>query len=101
MKKALQKRIEFICDILNLKGGDNVWRDINIVFTHNLPIDLQNIASAVSSLKGIVSDATLLTFIPNIGDVNEELEKIKEQHQENMALYNFGNMNNNDEDENN
>lgn len=37
MTKALQKRIELICEIINLTGDTALWRDINIIFTTNLP----------------------------------------------------------------
>ena len=44
----------------------------------------------VNSLKGTVSDATLLAQIPFVDDVNAELEALKAQKQENMDLYSFG-----------
>lgn len=37
MTKALQRRIELICSILSLTDGETKWRDIQIVFTRNLP----------------------------------------------------------------
>ena len=44
MTKALQKRIELICEVINIKGGDSMWRDIDIVFTRNLPVNTLEIA---------------------------------------------------------
>ena len=54
--------------------------------------------SLVNSLKGVVSDSTLLGQLPFISDVNSELEKIKKQKEENMALYDFGGHTDIDED---
>jgi hypothetical protein len=43
----------------------------------------------INTLKGTVSDATLLGQLPFIPDVNAELEAVQEQKQNNMAIYNF------------
>ena len=88
--KALQRRIELICNVLNLKASDATWRDIRINFVRNLPINLTETINLVNSLKGTVSDATLLAQLPFIKDVGAELEAVKKQKEANMALYNFG-----------
>jgi SPP1 family phage portal protein len=90
MKKALQRRIEIICGIASLKYGEEVFRDIEISFKRNVPEDMTSIINLVNSLKGSVSDATLLAQIPFITDVNAELEALKEQKAANIALYSFG-----------
>lgn len=89
MKKALQRRIEIICGIVSLKLGEEVFRDININFKRNIPDDLTATINLVNSLKGSVSDATLLAQLPFVADVNAELEALKEQKAANMELYNF------------
>jgi SPP1 family phage portal protein len=94
MKKALQRRIEIICGIASLKLGEAVFRDIDIEFKRNVPSDEASIINLVNSLKGTVSDATLLSQIPFVEDVNAELEALKEQKAENMSLYSFGNFSN-------
>ena len=88
--KAIQRRIELICNILNLKASDAVWRDINITFNRNLPVNLTEIIQIVNTLKGTVSDKTLLAQLPFIKDVESELEAVQEQRAANMALYSFG-----------
>ena len=90
MKKALQRRIEIICGIASLKMGEEVYRDIEIEFKRNIPEDNTALVNLVNSLKGTVSDATLLSQIPFITDVNAELEAIQEQKAANMELYGFG-----------
>ena len=93
MTKALQRRIELICEIIHLTGGEEYWRDINIIFTRNLPVNVLESAQVVNQLRGLVSDETLLTLLPFINNPQEEIERITKQKQENMVLYNFANVN--------
>lgn len=98
MKKALQRRIEIICGIASLKLGEEVFRDISINFERNIPSDNNDIVNLVNALKGTVSDKTLLSYIPGI-DVETELELMKQQKAENMALYGFGTTSTDEEEE--
>ena len=91
MKKALQRRIEIICGIATLKLGEEIFRDIEINFTRNIPEDLTSTINIINSLKGTVSDKTLLSLLPFVTDVNAELEAVQEQKAANMELYSFGN----------
>ena len=102
MKKALQRRIEIICGIASLKFGEEVFRDIQIEFKRNIPADVANTINMINALKGTVSDATLLSQLDFVSDVNAELDAVKEQKAENMSLYSFsspGFMNEEDDDE--
>ena len=99
MKKALQRRIEIICGIVSLKLGEEVFRDIKISFKRNIPDDLSATINLVNSLKGSVSDATLLAQLPFVADVNAELEALKEQKAANMELYNFSSGTEEDEED--
>lgn len=87
MKKALQRRVEIICGIASLKLGEEIFRDIEIEFKRNIPEDLTATINMINTLKGSVSDATLLSQLPFISDVNEELEALEAQKQANMAMY--------------
>lgn len=90
MKKALLRRIEIISGIASLKLGEDIISNVEIDFKRNIPEDNTSIIQLVNSLKGTVSDATLLSQLPFISDVNAELEAVQEQKAANMALYNFG-----------
>lgn len=92
MRKALQRRIELIVGINQLKG-DEVWRDINIVFTRNLPQNIEETATVVNQLRGLVSDRTLLSQIPFVKDIEAELKEVEKEKTANMDLYSssFGN----------
>ena len=90
MKKALQRRVEIISGIASLKLGEEVFRDIEINFKRNIPNDTNATIQLINSLKGTVSDATLLTQLDFINDIEAELEAVQEQKTANMALYSFG-----------
>lgn len=87
MKKALQRRIEIICGIASLKLGETVFRDIEIDFVRNIPADETAQINMINSLKGIVSDETLLSQLDFIADPVAEVEKVNEQKQANMQMY--------------
>ena len=99
MKKALQRRVEIICGMVSLKLGEDVFRDINIQFKRNIPEDLTATINMINSLKGSVSDATLLSQLPFITDVNRELEAVQEQKAANMEMYGFGFTSGNEEED--
>ena len=99
MKKALQRRIEIICGIASLKLGEEVFREIEISFTRNIPNDTNSTINMINALKGTVSDETLLSQLDFIDDPAVELEKVNKQKQENMALYSFAPAEPKDEEE--
>lgn len=92
MIKALQKRIELIATILNMTS-EAVWRDIDIVFTRNLPINTVEIAQVINTLRGIVSNKSLLSQLPFINDVQAELDALAEEQSLNAELYSFNSEN--------
>lgn len=99
MKKALQRRIELICGVAALKYGEEVFRDIKIDFKRNIPDDITATINLINSLKGSVSDKTLLGLLPFIDDAEAELEAVEAQKQANMAAYGLGNFHSNEEDD--
>jgi SPP1 family phage portal protein len=92
MKKALQRRIEIITGIASLKLGEEVFRDVQIEFKRNIPEDQTATIAMINSLKGTVSDATLLSQLDFIQDVNAELEAVEAQKKANIEAYAFNNM---------
>ena len=90
MRKALQRRIELISEILKLTDQEEQWRDVSIKFTRNLPNNLIPAdPSDLMEYKGLVSDRTLLEQLPFVKNVDEELAEVKKQTESNMSLYNF------------
>ena len=88
-KKGLQRRIELIFNTLNLKGDSLDWRAIDISFKRNLPTNETEIANMVNQLRGLVSEETLVAQIPFVSDVASEVEKLQQEKEMNMSLYNF------------
>ena len=89
MTKTLQRRIELICHIINMVGGDDAWRDIQIIFTRNLPMDSAEIVNEINGLRGLVSTKTLISQLPFITDIDAEMEALQEEKQQNIDLYGF------------
>ena len=93
------KRLDF-SDMFSIrKYGEEVFRDIQITFKRNIPDDITATLNLINALKGTVSDATLLSQLNFISDVNAELEAVQQQKAANMALYNFGSTTNQEDDE--
>ena len=89
MKKALQRRVEVISGVASLTLGEEIWRDIKIDFTRNIPADEAAIINMINALKGTVSDATLLAQVPFVTDVQAELDAVNNQKKANMEMYGF------------
>lgn len=85
MRQALQRRIELINAITNLT--DMTWRDIDIIFTRNLPENVEDYTNLVNGLRGIVSDRTLLAQVPFIDNVDDELAQVKQEQAEKLEAY--------------
>lgn len=98
MKKALQRRIELICGYIGMLTGEEVWRDIKIIFSRNIPADENALATMVSQLRGLVSDETLLSQISFVADPEAEVEKVNKQKEEQMLMYDFGTTSEGDEE---
>ncbi|MCR3760411.1 phage portal protein [Clostridium felsineum] len=85
-KKALQRRNELITNMLNLKGSKYDYTSIDTTFTRNIPANLVDIATVVNQLRGMVSNETLLAQLPFVTDVQEEMEKVKQEQEENPSV---------------
>lgn len=84
-RKALQKRIELINKVLELVDTDACV--VEISFKHNLPSSILDTVNMVNSLRGLVSDETLLAQIPFIKDVAQELERLEKQNEPYLDPY--------------
>jgi SPP1 family phage portal protein len=65
------------------------WRGVDIIFTRNVPSNDTDIANMVNTLKDIVSEETLLAQIPFVENVQDELERLKQERDENKELNPF------------
>lgn len=88
-KRGLQQRLELMSMINSVLREGFDWRAIDITFTRNIPSNDTDIANMVNTLKDIVSEETLLAQIPFVDDVQAELEKLKQEREENKELNPF------------
>lgn len=85
-KRGLQRRLELISIVQNIKLNQFDWRAVDIIFTRNLPTNDTEIASMVNTLSNIVSTETLLAQIPFVEDIQAEMERL-EKEKENNPFY--------------
>jgi SPP1 family phage portal protein len=87
-KRGLQRRLELLCNIWAVKNrGAFDWRNVQISFKRALPQNLLEIAQTLSELGGLLSDETKRAQLPIDFSEQLERERLKQQRQENMALY--------------
>ena len=89
MTKAIQKRIELLYTVMGLISGD-MFKDVQIKFTRNLPVDNTETINVINGLRGMVSDRTLISLLPFVTDIDAEMEAVAAQKTENIEMYSFG-----------
>lgn len=99
MEKVLRKRIELFENVDKLINGNTGYVDVGITFTQNIPANIVESAQVVNSLRGLVSNRTLLSLLPFVSDVDEEIKQLEKENQVSMSLYGFGNTQQNTEDD--
>lgn len=85
-RRGLRKRINIFLHFLGLKGVVLEEKDIEVTFSRSLPKNLLELSQIVNYLDGKVSDETLLGLLPFVEDPIAELESIKQQKEENVAV---------------
>ena len=83
-RKGLRKRIRIFCNYLELHGKSVDPAGITMTFTRALPKNLLEISQIVANLWGKVSRKTLLSQVPFVDDVDEELKALDEETEENL-----------------
>lgn len=85
MQKELLRMWENITDRINTKKNKKFdFRDIVIQINTSIPTDDNEITQTWLSLRGLLSDETIISRLPYDLDVESELKKMKEQNEENM-----------------
>jgi hypothetical protein len=72
-----------MAQIQGLLGASFDWRAIDIIFKRNIPTDLSGLADIINKLSNIVSTETLLGQLPFVEDIQAELDRIKQEKEEN------------------
>ncbi len=93
-RKGLRKRLRIFANFLGKKGTGVDISQITPTFTRALPKNLLEISQVVSNLWGKVSRKTLLSQIPFVDDVDEEVKAAEKEAEEaarqQMAVFGLG-----------
>lgn len=87
--KALQKELlrmwENLTDRINQEKNRKFdFRDIQITINTSIPTDDNEVTAMWLTLRGLISDETIIDNLPLDLDTESELKKIKKQNEENM-----------------
>ena len=88
-RKSIQRMIELIVNVLNMRGQNIDYRNYKITFTRALPQNVAETAQMVTSLNGIVSNETLLSLLPFVEKPLEELERVNNEKEAMFETYAF------------
>lgn len=84
-RKGLRKRLRIFCTFMSTKGMAAVNDDaITPIFTRAMPKNLLEISQYVANLWGKVSQKTLLSQIPFVNNVDEEVEMVNQENLESL-----------------
>lgn len=106
-KKELLAMWENIIDRINLKKKTQYdFREIEIILERNVPQDKQGMIDMAMQLRELLSDETVMSYLPLDIDIETEIARKKEQNEDIMidAMQRINqvkqNKNNNDEEKN-
>ena len=85
-KKALQRRLELICNVYSVMGTDFDYREIQMNFTRNIPSNLVEMADVISKIGHLLSEETQISLLPIEINAIDELQK---KQAENSIEYTF------------
>ena len=89
-RKGLQRRIELIYSILSMTEGESLWRDVEIIFTRNIPdLTTPQTPQEIMAYRNFVSDKTLLGLLNFIQSPEEEIAEVQKQMSNTLSLYAF------------
>lgn len=79
-KKGLQKRLELISKVINVRYGID-YTDIKIQFQTNRPINEKEVVEMANNLRGLTSDITALGKVAQVTGISatEEKERLEEE----------------------
>lgn len=83
---GLKERIKLYANILNIKMISIDVDNIEMTFIRSLPVNELEIAQLITYLNNVVSQKTLLSLLPFVEDVDNEIERVEEQKQNNLKL---------------
>lgn len=94
-KKALQRRLELICNIFSIMGKDYDYRELQITFTRNIPANLVEMADVVSKIGNLLSEETQISMLPIDTNAEQEKQRKKQEEESKAILFTFEDVNGN------
>ena len=88
MTKGLRQRLQLMANMMNVKGGNVDVSGAKIKIKPNLPINTSDIIDQIVKAIDILPLETLLSWLPDIDDPGEEINKLIEQKKQNIELAN-------------
>ena len=92
IKKSLRKRYKLWCSLPTNCPRDDIWKDLTITTTRNVPRNIQEETQTASQAEGLVSRKTQLSLLSYVPDPDAEMEQIVRE-QEEMEARNEERMN--------
>jgi SPP1 family phage portal protein len=86
-KKALQRRVELICNIFGVMGTDYDYRSIQMTFSRNIPANLVEVAEVINKVGHLLSQETQINLLPIDVAAEEELNRIEAEKTANGLAY--------------
>ena len=87
IEKSLRKRYKIWSALGTNTTYPDAYRDMQFIFTRNLPKNVAEEAAVATQLEGVVSKETQLSVMPSIvPDPDVEMEKMEEESQDVTAL---------------
>lgn len=78
---GLLKRLSIIAYDLRIRDKSFTYQDVTLNFHRNIPQNVVEMVDVVDKLGDIVSQHTKLSMLPNIDDVDAEVERVEEEKQ--------------------
>lgn len=78
-KKGIQRRLELLCNIFSVMGTDFDYREIEVVFTRNIPVNMTEVADVLNKVGHLLSEQTQISLLPL--DIDYEAEKQRKEEE--------------------
>lgn len=85
IEKSIRKRYKIFCTLKTNVPDPEIYKDIEITMTRNLPKNIQEEAQTASQLEGVVSKETQLKVLSIVDDPKEEIQKMQDEDKENLS----------------
>ena len=82
IEKSLKKRYKIFCSLSVNVPDKEAWRNLKMTTTRNLPKNIADEAQTAASLEGIVSKETQLSVLSIVDNVQDEIDRIKQEEEE-------------------